>query len=102
MKTELFWIAEHYSVEADLCADGDKWAWLNPPSPAKETEWLARAQGSGRCREGDTQWTGDLPNEQTCLRFEIMLSDTRELHGDRQEQGFHHRYWLVSTYKLPD
>ena len=73
---ELFWITEHYSVKADLSADGDKWAWLSSPSPAEETVWLARAQGSGQCREGDTQWRGDLPNEQTCLRFEIMLSDT--------------------------
>lgn len=73
---ELFWIAEHYSLETDLTADGDKWAWLNSPSPAEETERLARAQGSGRCREGHTQWRGDLPNEQTCLRFKIMLPDT--------------------------
>lgn len=58
---ELFWIAENYSVETELSADGDKWAWLNSPSPAEETELLAHAQGSGRCREGDTQWRGDVP-----------------------------------------
>lgn len=73
---ELFWTAERYSVETDLCADGDKWAWLISPSPAEETERLARAQGRGRCREGDAQRRGDLPNEQTCLRFEIIVPDT--------------------------
>lgn len=72
---ELLWITERYSAETDLSADGDEWTWLNSPSPAEETERLARAQGSGRCREGDAQWRGGLPNEQTCLRFEIMLSD---------------------------
>lgn len=73
---ELFWIVEQYSVETDLSADGDKWAWQISPSPAEETERLARAQGTGRCREGDTQWRGDLQNEHTCLRFEMMLPYT--------------------------
>lgn len=36
--SELFWIAEYYAVAADLRVDGDKWAWLNCPSPAKEAE----------------------------------------------------------------
>lgn len=72
---ELFWMAEHYSLETDPSVDGDKWAWLNSPSPAEETEWLACAQGSGRCREGDAPGRGDLPNERRWLRFEIMLPD---------------------------
>lgn len=72
---ELFSIAEHYFLETDPSADGDKWVWLNSTSPAAETVLLAHAQGSGRCCEGDASGRGDLPHEWTCLRFEIMLPD---------------------------
>lgn len=35
---ELFRITEHYSLAAEPRADGDKWAWLDSPSTAEETE----------------------------------------------------------------
>lgn len=63
----MFWIAEHYSVETDLPPDGDKWAWLNSPTPAEETECLAHAMGGVGAIQRDSQWRRNLPNEQTGL-----------------------------------
>lgn len=36
--SEVFRITEHYSLAAEPCADGDKWAWLDSSSTAEETE----------------------------------------------------------------